>query len=123
MSGTALSPVWGLVPLRTVWRSRVRNPLTWLLLLLVRAYQYTVSPLLGPVCRYEPSCSRYGFEALWRHGALRGSWLTLRRLSRCHPWSAGGVDPVPVPPSARNATPVEDQIDRPTPSPRKSPLA
>lgn len=65
------------------------------LLLLVRAYQLLVSPLLGPVCRYVPSCSSYGATALRRHGAVRGTWLTARRLLRCHPWAAGGWDPVP----------------------------
>lgn len=66
-----------------------------LLLLLVRAYQLLVSPLLGPVCRYAPSCSSYGAGALRQHGAVVGSWLTVRRVLRCHPWAAGGWDPVP----------------------------
>lgn len=67
------------------------------LLLLVRVYQLLVSPLLGPVCRYAPSCSSYGATALRRHGAVRGTWLTGLRLLRCHPWAAGGWDPVPEP--------------------------
>ncbi|MEH3076975.1 MAG: membrane protein insertion efficiency factor YidD [Quadrisphaera sp.] len=67
------------------------------LLLLVRAYQLLLSPLVGPVCRYAPSCSSYGATALRRHGAVRGTWLTARRLLRCHPWAAGGWDPVPEP--------------------------
>ncbi|MGH0036083.1 MAG: membrane protein insertion efficiency factor YidD [Myxococcota bacterium] len=54
-----------------------------------------VSPLLGPACRFHPSCSRYGVEAVRTHGALRGSWLTARRIGRCHPFNAGGHDPVP----------------------------
>jgi putative membrane protein insertion efficiency factor len=62
---------------------------------LVRAYQLTVSPLLPAACRFEPSCSRYAMEALTRHGALRGSLLTLKRLGRCHPWGGMGYDPVP----------------------------
>lgn len=66
------------------------------LLLLVRTYQLLVSPLLGPVCRYAPSCSSYGATALRRHGAVRGCWLTVRRVLRCHPWAAGGWDPVPA---------------------------
>jgi putative membrane protein insertion efficiency factor len=63
---------------------------------LVRAYRYFVSPLLPPACRFHPNCSAYAEEALARHGALRGSWLTVRRLCRCGPWHPGGFDPVPV---------------------------
>jgi putative membrane protein insertion efficiency factor len=66
-----------------------------LLLLLVRAYRLLVSPLLPPSCRFHPSCSAYALGALERHGALRGSWLTARRLARCHPFHPGGIDPVP----------------------------
>jgi uncharacterized protein len=66
-----------------------------LLILLVRAYQRLISPLLGPRCRFYPSCSAYAVEALQTHGALRGSWLAVRRLGRCHPWNPGGPDPVP----------------------------
>lgn len=62
---------------------------------LVRLYQIALSPLLGGQCRFAPSCSHYATEALERHGALRGGWLTLRRLARCHPWGGSGDDPVP----------------------------
>lgn len=62
---------------------------------LLRGYQYLISPLLGPRCRFHPSCSHYAIEALQQHGLLRGLWLTLRRLLRCHPWHPGGHDPVP----------------------------
>jgi putative membrane protein insertion efficiency factor len=62
---------------------------------LIRGYQYTVSPLLGTRCRFHPSCSNYTLEAVRRHGTLRGSWLGVRRLARCHPWHPGGFDPVP----------------------------
>ncbi|HTW75482.1 MAG TPA: membrane protein insertion efficiency factor YidD [Steroidobacteraceae bacterium] len=62
---------------------------------LIRLYQLLLSPLLGPRCRFYPSCSQYALEALELHGALRGSLLALRRLSRCHPFHAGGCDPVP----------------------------
>ena len=62
---------------------------------LLRVYRYGVSPLLGPRCRFYPSCSCYAEEAIDTHGALRGSWLTLRRLLRCHPFHPGGYDPVP----------------------------
>ena len=65
------------------------------LILLVRAYQVALSPLLPASCRYYPSCSTYAIEALERHGALRGGWLTLRRLARCNPFRPGGYDPVP----------------------------
>lgn len=67
------------------------------LILLIRVYQKTLSPLLGPVCRFEPSCSRYAVGCLQLHGALRGTWLTIRRLSRCHPFHPGGYDPPPLP--------------------------
>ena len=66
-----------------------------LLLLVLRGYQYAISPLLGPHCRFYPSCSHYACEAVHRHGALKGSWLALRRLGRCHPYHPGGFDPVP----------------------------
>jgi uncharacterized protein len=65
------------------------------LVLLVRGYQVLISPLLPPSCRFYPSCSAYALEAVQVHGALRGSWLAVRRLSRCHPFHAGGLDPVP----------------------------
>jgi hypothetical protein len=63
---------------------------------LIRAYQLFLSPLLGPTCRYLPSCSEYAAEAIARHGALAGTWLALRRLLRCHPWGGSGYDPVPA---------------------------
>jgi uncharacterized protein len=64
---------------------------------LIRLYQWTVSPLLGPRCRFHPSCSHYAREALLRFGVLEGGWLTIKRLARCHPWHPGGFDPVPPP--------------------------
>lgn len=66
---------------------------------LIRVYQWGVSPLLGPRCRYWPSCSHYAAEALQVHGPLRGSWLAAKRIARCHPCSEGGIDPVPGGPS------------------------
>ncbi|MDB5886406.1 MAG: hypothetical protein JWR74_2577 [Polaromonas sp.] len=67
---------------------------------LVQAYRLLISPALGSNCRFEPSCSAYSLQALSQHGALAGSYLTLRRLGRCHPWCEGGHDPVPQPESA-----------------------
>jgi putative membrane protein insertion efficiency factor len=61
----------------------------------LRVYRYAVSPMLGARCRFEPSCSQYALEAIERRGALRGSWLALKRVTRCHPWHPGGYDPVP----------------------------
>ena len=63
---------------------------------LLRAYRAVISPLYGEVCRYYPSCSAYALQAVEVHGAARGSMLAARRLARCHPWAAGGVDPVPT---------------------------
>ena len=69
------------------------------LIRLVQAYRLLLSPWLGSACRFEPTCSIYSLQALEIHGAGLGSYLTLRRLTRCHPWCAGGHDPVPEPPS------------------------
>ena len=66
-----------------------------LLIALINVYRWFISPLLGPNCRFYPTCSCYAQEAIQRHGALRGSWLALRRLLRCHPLNPGGWDPVP----------------------------
>lgn len=66
-----------------------------ILILLIRGYQYLISPLLGSHCRFYPSCSHYAQTALSRHGVIKGGWLALRRISRCHPWHPGGIDEVP----------------------------
>jgi len=66
-----------------------------LLLALIRVYQLTLSPMLGARCRFEPSCSRYTAGAITRFGALRGGWLGLKRIGKCHPFHPGGYDPVP----------------------------
>lgn len=73
--------------------------LTLLLKALVRLYRF-FSPFLGPRCRFYPSCSQYALMALEYHGPLRGSWLALKRVMRCHPFNPGGYDPVPLPPGA-----------------------
>lgn len=65
------------------------------LLLALRVYQLTIGPALPPVCRYQPTCSRYAYAAIERHGVLAGSWLALRRLLRCHPFGGSGYDPAP----------------------------
>jgi hypothetical protein len=85
--------------------------LTHLLIALIRVYQLTLSRLLlaafGPVCRFEPSCSRYAVACLEGHGALRGSLLSVKRLCKCHPFHPGGYDPPPPPPSGRANDPGE----------------
>ncbi len=68
-----------------------------LLTAIIRAYQLVLSPVLGANCRFHPSCSEYAREAIESHGAARGSWLSLKRLGRCHPFNQGGSDPVPDP--------------------------
>lgn len=74
-----------------------------LLLLLIRVYQWTLSPLLGNVCRFEPSCSRYTATCIERFGALRGGWLGVKRICRCHPFHPGGYDPPPALPEDSEA--------------------
>lgn len=82
-------------------RSVLALPLVWL----VQLYQRTISPLLGPVCRYYPSCSAYAVTALERHGPLRGTWLVALRVLRCNPFARGGVDHVPPRPRGRPPEP------------------
>lgn len=62
---------------------------------LIRFYQYAISPYLAPSCRYSPSCSQYGIEAVRKHGPFRGGWMAIKRIGRCHPWGGHGHDPVP----------------------------
>jgi putative membrane protein insertion efficiency factor len=69
--------------------------LAWPLIALVKLYQFTLSPIMGRQCRFYPTCSWYALEALRTHGPLRGTWLTIKRLARCHPFHQGGYDPVP----------------------------
>lgn len=86
-----------------MWRTLMRL-LAWPLMILIRGYQRFISPLLGPSCRFTPTCSTYALQALQRYGILRGSWLALRRISRCHPMNPGGYDPVPGTTDSTNST-------------------
>lgn len=123
----------------------MRSPLTLVSVGLLRVYRAVVSPLYGPVCRYYPSCSAYALQAVETHGGVRGGWLAVRRLARCHPWAEGGIDRVPPPgayrwwgrvvPAAdhgRLGTPTVDtsetldvggRVDRPTPPSAHPPAA
>lgn len=85
-----------------------KNPLQWLFLALIRIYWWTLSPLIGSVCRFEPSCSRYTATCIERFGALRGGYLGAKRICRCHPFNPGGYDPPPPPPGADGRLTPED---------------
>ncbi|MSO65696.1 MAG: membrane protein insertion efficiency factor YidD [Alphaproteobacteria bacterium] len=71
------------------------RPAAWLLGGLIHSYRLILSPIVGPACRFAPSCSEYALEAIAQHGAIKGSALSVRRLARCHPWGGSGYDPVP----------------------------
>ena len=71
------------------------SPLAWILTLAVRTYRLTLSPWIGHNCRFQPTCSEYALEALARHGGLKGGWIALKRILRCHPWGGSGIDNVP----------------------------
>ena len=73
----------------------IQKLLTLLLVIPIKFYQYCISPLLPPTCRYTPTCSQYALEAIRKHGPFKGLWLTVKRLLRCHPWGGSGYDPVP----------------------------
>lgn len=88
------------------------SPAAWLLSLPVRGYRMVFSPWVGHACRYQPTCSAYALDALARHGALRGGWLTLRRIGRCHPWGGSGYDPVPGADPAHDADRRHDPLHR-----------
>jgi hypothetical protein len=79
---------------------------------LIDAYRLLLSPLIGPVCRYQPTCSAYAREAIATHGAIRGGWLAVRRILRCHPWAAAGYDPVPAAGTAHRHSPACDAHPR-----------
>ena len=78
-------------------REQTPSPAAWVLMGSIRAYQKVLSPVFGGNCRYYPSCSKYGYDAIRLHGAGRGSWLAVKRIGRCQPFHEGGYDPVPEP--------------------------
>ena len=73
----------------------IKEVLAFPFILLIFLYQRIISPWIGPKCRYTPTCSQYGIEALKKHGPIKGLWLTIKRVSSCHPWGGSGYDPVP----------------------------
>ncbi|MBI3707530.1 MAG: membrane protein insertion efficiency factor YidD [Proteobacteria bacterium] len=79
------------------------NPIVHLLSAVIRLYQWTMSPLIGPSCRFYPSCSEYAREAILTRGVVVGAWLALKRLARCHPWGGEGYDPVPPRPASHRS--------------------
>jgi uncharacterized protein len=81
--------------------------------LLIQGYKLVISPIIGPRCRFLPTCSDYALEALARHGLLRGGWLALRRIGRCHPWGDSGYDPVPPAPGAEHCPACADAAEPP----------
>ena len=86
------APKWPNVVVLFLWHLP-RN----ILIIVLKLYRRVISPIYGQVCRFFPSCSAYALEAVTVHGAIKGTWLASRRVVRCHPWSAGGLDPVPTP--------------------------
>lgn len=102
----------------------------WILIGLLRIYRAVISPIYGPVCKYHPSCSMYALQAVTRFGAVRGSWLAVRRVIRCNPWSDGGYDPVPgtdpdagtrpVPEAEPGSVSAPEPQDQPQPQPARS---
>jgi putative membrane protein insertion efficiency factor len=76
--------------------------MSWLLIKLIRGYQFFLSPWVGSNCRFNPTCSHYAIQSIKHWGALRGSWLAMRRIARCHPWAKGGDDPVPSKPARKH---------------------
>lgn len=81
--------------LNFIWQWVIKWPLQGLFILLIRFYQIFISPFLGANCRYTPTCSQYGKEAVLKYGPFKGGWMAIRRILRCHPWGGHGHDPVP----------------------------
>jgi putative membrane protein insertion efficiency factor len=88
----------------------------YVLIWLLKGYRFAISPLYGQVCRFHPTCSAYALEAVTEHGALRGSWLAVRRIGRCHPWNPGGYDPVPPRRPGRSEPSSTPETTSPTPT-------
>lgn len=83
------------MPRRLTPLAKEATPMARIFIVLVRFYQLAISPWLAPRCRYQPTCSTYAVEALQKYGAIKGFWLALRRIGRCHPWGGSGYDPLP----------------------------
>jgi len=81
--------------IRYIWNHVIKAAIAGAFLLLVRAYQLLLSPMLGASCRYTPTCSQYAIEAIRKYGPFKGGWLGVKRIARCHPWGGHGHDPVP----------------------------
>ncbi|HLR00399.1 MAG TPA: membrane protein insertion efficiency factor YidD [Sphingobacterium sp.] len=77
-----------------LWNKVVKRTIQAFFLLLIRLYQLLLSPLLGANCRFNPTCSQYGRQAILKHGPFKGGWMAVKRISRCHPWGGSGYDPV-----------------------------
>lgn len=82
-------------PFKFIWEKGIKAAFGGVFLILIRAYQLLLSPMLGASCRYTPTCSQYAIEAIRKHGPFKGGWLALKRIARCHPWGGHGHDPVP----------------------------
>lgn len=80
--------------IKKVWDKGVKRVLQWFLLLIIKFYQILISPLLGSNCRFTPTCSQYGLEAIKKYGPFKGVWLAIKRIGKCHPWGGSGYDPV-----------------------------
>ena len=81
--------------LNAIWEKGIKKVFGFIFYVLIRIYQLLISPMLGANCRYSPTCSQYGIEAIRKYGPFKGGWLTLKRIGRCHPWGGHGHDPVP----------------------------
>ena len=78
-----------------IWQKIIKPAIGFIFMALIRVYQLLLSPLLGGSCRYSPTCSQYGMEAIRKHGPFKGGWLTIKRILKCNPWGGHGHDPVP----------------------------